>query len=229
MYDLPVSSGDGRLFDPALLFRMRFQPCRVDIKYGQTGWSLPDEAVLPDTGVAISGQNKFATMRLGWSDTGLFVHAQVKGKKQLPWCRESRLEDSDGLHLWLDTRNARDVHRATRFCHRFVFAPLGRGAKSDQPFAGWAPINRARENSKPPPDKLLMATSKLQPGGYDISGSLHWQALTGFDRDDFPCLGFYIAIVDRELGWQSLGLSPPMPVVDDPSLWHELLLEDPKK
>ena len=30
------------------------------------------------------------------------------------------------------------------------------------------------------------------------------------------------AVIDRELGWQSLGLSPPLPVVEDPSLWLEL-------
>ncbi len=43
----------------------------------------------------------------------------MTGKRQTLWCRESVLESSDGLHLWIDTRNSRDVHRATRFCHRW--------------------------------------------------------------------------------------------------------------
>lgn len=217
-----MSNGGERLFDPALLFRMQLRPVKTDLKFGQQGWQLPPEAELPSTGSSISGQGQFATLKLAVSDTGLFMSASVTGKKQLPWCRESRIEESDGLHVWIDTRNSRDVHRATRYCHRFIFAPLGRGPKSEHPFCGWAPINRARDHSRPPPEKLLHVQAKLKPGGYDLHAAIHWQALTGFDRNDFPVLGFYAAVIDRELGWQSLGLSPPLPVVEDPSLWLEL-------
>lgn len=219
-----MTNASERLFDPALLFRMQLRPVKSTLKFGQQDWQLPPEAELPPLGASVSGQNQFAQLRLAASDTGLWISAHVTGKRQLPWCRESRIEDSDGLHLWLDTRNSRDVHRATRYCHRFVFAPLGRGARSEQPFAGWAPINRARENSRPPADKLLAVRSKVSTTGYELHASLHWQALTGFDRADFPVIGFYVAVVDRELGWQSLGLSPPLPVDEDPSLWYELNL-----
>ncbi len=91
-------------------------------------------------------------MRLAVGTDALFIQLDVQGKKQLPWCRESRLEDSDGLHLWIDTRNSRDVHRATKYCYRLGMFAMGRGPKADVPFAGWAPINRARDNSQPPPD-----------------------------------------------------------------------------
>ncbi|MGN6133243.1 MAG: hypothetical protein ACTHOU_02040 [Aureliella sp.] len=221
-----MSNADERLFDPALLFRMQLRPVRTDLKFGQQGWLLPDEAELPSLGASISGQANFATLKLAVSESGLFMSASVRGKRQLPWCRESRIEDSDGLHVWIDTRHAGEVHRATRFCHRFIFAPMGRGPKSEQPFAGWAPINRARENSRPPSEKLLAVSSKVSQTGYDLSAALHWQALTGFDRNDFPVLGFYAAVIDRELGWQSLGLGPPHPVMEDPSLWCELSLAD---
>jgi hypothetical protein len=219
-----VSNAGERLFDPALLFRLQLRPISTQLKFGQQGWQLPAEAELPSIGTSISGQNNFATLKLAVSESGLFMSASVSGKRQLPWCRESRLEDSDGLHVWIDTRNSRDVHRATRFCHRFVFAPMGRGPKSEQPFAGWAPINRARDNSRPPPEKLLYAHAKVSQTGYELSAAVHWQALSGFDRADFPVLGFYAAVIDRELGWQSLGLGPPLPVVEDPSLWCELAL-----
>ena len=220
------NNANERLFDPALLFRLQLRPVKTQLKFGQQSWHLPDEAELPGIGSSISGQNHFATIKVAVSDSGLFMTASVKGKRQLPWCRESRLEDSDGMHVWIDTRNARDVHRATRYCHRFVFAPLGRGPKSEQAFASWAPINRARENSKPPEDKLLYAHSKVTQSGYELNAACHWRALSGFDRADFPVLGFYVAVVDRELGWQSLGLSPPLPVDEDPSLWCELALPD---
>ena len=221
-----MSNADERLFDPALLFRLQLRPIKTPLKFGQQGWQLPDEAELPSIGTSVSGQGNFAAMKLAVSDSGLFMSASIKGKRQLPWCRESRIEDSDGLHVWIDTRNSRDVHRATRFCHRFIFAPMGRGPRSEQPFAGWAPINRARENSRPPPEKLLYCQAKVSQTGYELGAALHWQALTGFDRNDFPVLGFYAAVIDRELGWQSLGLGPPLPVMEDPSLWCELALSE---
>ena len=218
------SNASDRLFDPALLFRFQLRAVATQLKFGQQGWQLPAEAELPSLGTSISGQNSFATMKLAVSESGLFMSVSVKGKRQYPWCRESRLEDSDGLHMWIDTRNSREVHRATRYCHRFVFAPMGRGAKNEQPFASWAPINRARENSKPPEDKLLYVHSKVAASGYELNAACQWRALSGFDRADFPVLGFYVAVIDRELGWQSLGLGPPLPVDEDPSLWCELAL-----
>lgn len=213
-----------RLFDPALLFRVQLQPLRTQLKFGTIGWKLPDEAVLPNLGQSVSGQRQGAEFRLAISDSGLFLSTQVTGKRQLPWCRESRVEDSDGLHVWIDTRNSRDVHRATRFCHRFVFAPLGRGAKSERPFASWAPINRARENSHPPSEKLLGVAARVTATEYELQAAIAWQALTGYDPADFPVMGFFAAVVDRELGWQTIGLSPPYPVAEDPSLWLELSL-----
>lgn len=219
-----MNSASERLFDPALLFRLQLHPVTVPTPFGQRDWQLPPEAELPNTGAGLSGQKSFATLKLAVSDTGLFLSVAVTGKRQLPWCRESRLEDSDGLHLLIDTRNSRDVHRATRYCHRFVFSPMGRGPKSEQPFSGWAPINRARENSRPPAEKLLFTQANVAQNGYEMWAALHWQALSGFDRADFPVLGFYAIVLDRELGWQTLGLGPPLLVLEDPSLWCELAL-----
>lgn len=213
-----------QLFDPALLFRMQIRPVHTQLKYGATGWRLPEEAELPRLGQSISGQNEFAKFRLAVSDTALFVSAYVTGKRQSVWGHHTLLEGSDGLHLWVDTRNARDVHRATRYCHQLVFAPMGRGAKNQQPCAGWVPINRARENSKPPAEKFLALEAIIHPNGYEVHAAVAWKGLTGFDRNDFPVLGFYIAVQDRELGWQSLGLAPPYPVAEDPSIWMELNL-----
>ncbi len=101
------------IFDPALLFRVQLRPVRSQLKFGALNWSLPDEAELPALGTAVSGQNSFARFRLAVSDTGLFVSAHVTGKRQSLWCREAALDSSDGLHVWIDTRNSREVHRAT--------------------------------------------------------------------------------------------------------------------
>ena len=50
------------------------------------------------------------------------------------------------------------------------------------------------------------------------------EALTGFDPQEHPRLGFTYAVVDRELGEQTLGVGSPMPYQEDPSLWATLEL-----
>ena len=215
------------VFDPALLFRLQLQPVKTQLKFGAATWRLPDEAELPPLGPSISGQNAFAKFRLAVSSSALFMSAYVTGKRKTLWCRDSVLESSDGLHLWFDTRNSRDVHRATRFCQHLVFAPQGRGAKYLQPAAGWVPINRAKENSQPPAESKLSIQAEVRSDGYEVHAAVAWNGLTGFDRNDFPVIGFYAAIYDRELGWQSLGLAPPYPVMEDPSTWLELNLQMP--
>ena len=90
----------------------------------------------------------FADVRAAWNRTGLSLSVRVAGKKQTPWCRAARAEDSDGLHLWIDTRDTHNIHRASRYCHRFVFLPAGDGPQFQRPVAVWLPINRAKDNPK---------------------------------------------------------------------------------
>ncbi len=210
------------LLDPTLLIRIKLKAITIDRKFGLRPETLPDEAILPSLSAELAGQPKFAQLRVGVGSNALFFQLDVQGKKQLPWCRESRLEDSDGLHVWIDTRNSREIHRATKYCYRLGFFPMGRGPKADQPFAGWAPINRARDNSAPPPDDLFAIRSVLQSDRYRLVAAVHFDALAGLDLQDFPVIGFYYGIQDRELGWQSLALQPTLPVAEDPSLWGQL-------
>jgi len=165
---------------------------------------------------------------------------RVQGKRQPPWCRESRPEDSDSFQVWIDTRDVHNVHRAGRFCHRFVFLPTGGGGKGGQaPFAGkkkgacppfspamaeWLPINRAREQPHPIPAGLLKARCRHCADGYLLEALIPAEALTGFDPAEHPRLGFAYAIVDRELGQQTFGVGSPMPYQEDPSLWATLEL-----
>lgn len=218
------STKETPLIDPSLLVRVKLKAFQVDRPFTDRPEALPDEAIVPCLSTELTGDEKFAQVRLAVGPNALFFQADVQGKKQLPWCRESRLEDSDGLHVWIDTRNSPEIHRATRFCHRYGFSPMGRGPKADLPFVGWAPINRARENPPPPPDDHMAIRSRLSEGRYRLVAALHFNALTGLDLQDFPTVGFYFAVLDRELGWQSLALQSDLPVMDNPSLWAQLQL-----
>lgn len=210
--------------DPSLLVRLRLKAHRLDRTFSDRPEALPDEAILPCLSAELAGQPKFAQVRLAVGKDAIFFQTDVQGKQKLPWCRESRLEDSDGLHVWFDTRNSREIHRATKYCHRFGFAPMGRGPKADLPFVGWAPINRARENPPPPPEDQMAIRARISEGRYRLIAAVHFNALTGLDLGDFPTVGFYFAVADRELGWQSLALQPDLPVSENPSLWAQLTL-----
>lgn len=213
------------LIDPSMLVRVRLRAHKMDRAFTDRPEALPDEAIVPCLSTELAGNPKFAQVRVAVGSNALFFQADVQGKIQLPWCRESRLEDSDGLHVWIDTRNSREIHRATKFCHRFGFSPMGRGPKADLPFVGWAPINRARESPSPPPDDQMAIRARVSAGRYRLVGALHFDALAGLDVADFPTVGFYFAVADRELGWQSLALQPDLPVMDNPSLWAQLQLD----
>jgi len=173
----------------------------------------------------LEGEPAVVELCAAWSEAGLAFAVEVNGKKQPPWCRSSRPEDSDGIQIWIDTRDVRNVHRAGRFCHRFFFMPAGGGPRLDQPAAQWLPIHRAREHPKAIPADALKVLGGRRAGGYTLEMLIPAEALTGFDPQEHPRLGFTYAVLDRELGEHTLAAGSPMPYPEDPSLWATLELE----
>jgi hypothetical protein len=93
------------------------------------------------------------------------------------------------------------------------------------------PINRAREQAKEAPGHALRVRGEKRIDGYLMQAHVSAEALTGYDPDDHPRLGFTYAVIDRELGWQTLSLGPEFPFQEDPSLWGEmeLVASSPRK
>lgn len=203
-------------------FLFRFSaPCLYrDPLWTNTGAPLDEKHRL--IGLAeLDGQAAWADVRAAWSEAGLAFSIHVHGKSQPPWCRASRPEDSDGLQLWIDTRDVHNVHRASRFCHRFVFLPTGTG---EEAMAETLPIHRARELPNPVRGGLLRASYEIRRDGYNMLVLIPVEALTGFDPAEHPRLGFTYAVLDRELGEQTFSVGSPMPYREDPSLWATLEL-----
>ena len=140
------------LLAPRYLFRFSIPVFRNEL-VGTTQLELEESYRLMDLAQLDAEtqyqESRFADVRMAWSSAGLAFHVVVTGKKQLPWCRESRLEDSDGIQVWIDTRATHNIHRATKFCHRFALLPLGGGRQAEGPLADQLLINRARENARP--------------------------------------------------------------------------------
>jgi hypothetical protein len=215
------------LIDPSFLFRFEIalpkQAGAWTNHWTDKGLKLPTSCRLPSFG-ALGDRPVFADVRMAWCDAGIALDVRVNGKRQLPWCRDSRLEDSDGFHLWLDTRCSPGIHRAIQYCHRFLWMPSGGGPKRDRPVAALIPIHRARSHPRQVAPGELKVAAHPRHDGYELCGFVPSGALTGFDPGEQPRLGIYYAVVDRELGWQTLALGPEYPVMEDPSLWGQAVL-----
>jgi hypothetical protein len=214
--------------DASLLPPRQFFSFSADVKRGEglesaKGFHLDEAYALPALG-ELDGRPTLAEVRMAWSPAGLAWQVTVDGKSQLPWCRDSRLEDSDGLQVWVDTRATLNVHRASRFCHRFIYLPRGGGSAGDQPLADQQLINRARENARPARPRELTARAKVSGSGYTLWAFSPAAALGGYDPAQQPRLGFTYALLDRERGLQTFSTGPEFPYEEDPSCWAELRL-----
>ncbi len=247
--DLQAAASANRLIAPRFLFRFS-----VDVHRREPLWPvrgvkfegpLLDESYRLIAPGQLDGERTFADVRMGWSLEGLVWTVRVDGKGQHPWCRESRPTESDGLQVWVDTRATRDVHRATRFCHRFAFLPCGGGRGAAEPVAEQLLIHRARENARPVRPRELQiragmtdkgisdkgTTGKKGTGGgkgtgkgYELAAYVPATALAGFEPASQPRLGFTLAVLDRELGLQTFAMGAEFPYEEDPSCWAEVEL-----
>jgi hypothetical protein len=166
----------------------------------------------------------FADVRLGWNELGLGVQVVVKGKEQLPQGDAARPRQSDGLTLWLDTRDARTSHRASRYCHQFHFLPTGGGPDHDEPVFAQTKIHRALQDAPFCSANDISFRAGTVSTGYRLEAFLPAAVLTGFDLEQNRRLGFYYAVRDAELGEQVLSVGADFPYWEDPSLWSVLEL-----
>jgi hypothetical protein len=212
-----------RLLPPRFLFRFS-APCLYhDPIWSAGGVQLDAKYRLPDFG-ELDGARPFADVRVGWSETGLAFYVEVAGKRRPPWCREARPDESDGLRVWIDTRDTHNIHRASRFCHQFIFLPAGSGRNLASPYGEPYLINRARENPKPVKPEVLKLRSEKRVDGYLLEAHVPGAALTGWDPAEHKRLGFTYAVADQELGEQTFSCGREFPYRDDPSVWGTLEL-----
>lgn len=182
---------------------------------------LPESARLENFS-RLGGTTNFADVRLAWNEFGLGVQLSVAGKHKPPEGHARRPLVADGLALWIDTRDARTSHRASRFCHQFYLLPAGNGDDQDEPAFVPAKINRALQDAPLCSAKDVKFRCFNRKGGYRLDAFLPAAVLTGFDPEQFPRLGVYYHVRDLELGEQFLGVNADFPFADDPSLWEPL-------
>lgn len=177
-----------------------------------------------DNLAAMDGLKNFADVCLAWNELGLGLQVEVKGKQEAVQGDAAKVRNSDGVTLWLDTRDARTSHRATRYCHQFHFLPTGGGSEHDEPIFSQSKINRALADAPHAPPGSVPFRFTFRRGGYLLEAFLPAGVLTGFDPGENPRLGFFYSIRDGELGEQILSIGAEFPFWEDPSLWSVLEL-----
>jgi hypothetical protein len=187
---------------------------------------LPEDCRLNNF-AALDGRRDFADVRLAWNEGGLALQVEVRGKQEAPAGDPARPRQSDGVTLWLDTRDSRTSHRASRYCHQFHFLAAGGGPDRDEPVFVQTKIHRATQDAPPAPAVAVAFHCRHVGGGYRLEAYLGAAALHGFDPEQNPRLGVFYAVHDREQGEQTLGVSGDFPFAEDPSLWSVLELVRP--
>ncbi|MCI0680823.1 MAG: hypothetical protein L0Y71_01855 [Gemmataceae bacterium] len=182
------------------------------------------EACRIDNFAAMDDRTNFADVRLAWNELGLGVQVEVRGKQKPPEGDASRPRSTDGVTLWLDLRDARASHRASRYCHQFHLLASGGGPDRDEPAFAQSKINRALEDAPFASANSVVLRVATNVKGYMLEAFLPAAALHGYDPEQHSRLGFFYAVRDEELGEQTLSVGPEFPFWEDPSLWSVLEL-----
>jgi hypothetical protein len=178
---------------------------------------VPDFASLDDAPT-------FGDLRLAWNERGIAISVEVTGKRQPLACDPRAPDLSDGLQVWIDTRNTQSIHRASRFCHHFCLLPRGGGRDQSEPLGVQLPIARAKEPTPLADAKEIRLSATVEKTGYLLEAWLPARVLHGYDPESQARLGFYYDLRDSELGEQTLSVGPEFPFAFDPSLWATLEL-----
>ena len=186
---------------------------------------LPESCRLP-LAPRLEGEATWAEVRAAWNPSGLAFQVEVTGKVS-PIRHDPFMADaSDGLQLWVDTRDTRDVHRATRFCHRYSASLVpDRTKKSLGVQFEQRPIHRALADAPLAPPTAIRSRAEKSRNGWRLELFLGAAALHGFDPETNRRLGLAIQVTDPDRGDQFLTVGRDFPIGEDPSLWATLTLE----
>ncbi len=169
--------------------------------------------------VELEGQPPFADVYWAWNEQHLCFAFDVPQRSGPPACDLEHWWKKDGVRICIDTRDTRDVKRATRFCHFFYVLPTGGGARGDRPVVGTHRLSRAKE----PPPKIDLArvqvAATVTRRSYALEVAIPGECLAGWDPAEHPRIGVFYKIKDTQHGAQHLTVDDELGWNADPSTW----------
>lgn len=190
------------------------QPSGVDAAIDK--W--PRECLAPALGT-LEGKQPFADVYWAWNEDYFLIACEVIRRTAPPRCDPKAWWKLDGLRVLIDTRDARDVKRATRFCHFFYALPVGGGKAGRAPIVGVHGVSRAKEN---PPDidvQQIQVATQISRQRYALELAIPAGCLHGWSPLEHPRIGVYYKIRDTCHGDQQLCASDELGWNSDPSIW----------
>jgi hypothetical protein len=185
---------------------------------------LPTECALPDL-ASLDGRPSWASVRVGWCSAGLGIAILADGfSSKLPG--PVAPEKFADIHLWIDTRDTRNVSRATRFCHHFSAGLSLRGdRKALDHEVSQKLIARAVADAPLCAAERITSRAAIDRSGWMLEIFLPAAVLHGFDPDTNRRLGFAYQVSDHQREDQFLGVGRDFPLGENPSLWATLELK----
>ena len=169
----------------------------------------------------LAGPPGWLDVRSAWNDGGIGFAFEATG----PAGPTARTAELAAVQLWVDTRDTRTIHRATRFCHRFQVALLPAGGRNLIASIAAKPIPRAMADPKVDAEKVR-AWAERTDAGWRLELFFPADALAGFDPEANRRLGLAYQVNDAARGEAYSGVGREFPVGEDPSLWATLVLND---
>jgi hypothetical protein len=186
---------------------------------------LPATCAVPDLS-SLEGRVAWASVRLAWNPRGLGIAILADAPASKAARSADRPEGFADVNLWIDTRDTRNVSRATRFCHRFTaHLTLGRDCASLDVDVSQRAIARAVADAPISSPDVLSMHAELSRAGWLLELFLPARALHGFDPETNRRLGFAYQVSDHEREDQFLGVGRDFPLGENPSLWATLELQ----
>ena len=173
----------------------------------------------------LNGVAPFAKIHVGWNTEGLAISINVDGKPEPPMGKSGDVLRSDCVQVWIDTRPAGNVHRATEYCHSFVCFPVD-ALKDGQATAAVQLIAQQRSQRQDSDTNLFELRTHVAKTGYELEVWIPGSQLHGYrEINELGRLGFYCVVHDSHLGEQQLIVGEDFPTSYDPSTWLQLELK----
>jgi hypothetical protein len=174
---------------------------------------------------SLNQQPGFATVAAGWHPDGLGLVFCVSGNPQACAGSSTDVKHSDCALIWIDTRPAGNVQRATEYCHHFACLPSD-GQAAGGPAVVVQPIAQQRiQRIDSNPEKMTCRTHSKKDG-YELEVWIPGSQLYGFrEISELGRLGFYCVVQDTHLGDQPLSVGDDFPTSYNPSTWIQLELQ----
>jgi hypothetical protein len=139
--------------------------------------------LLPDTS-ALTHEDAFADVALGWNEEGLEIYARINQ----PFQKSSypQLERGDSLEVCVDTRNIKTSGYNTRFCHHFFCL----AEHNDSRQCGEITKFRTEDTHELCNPNDLKALATFKKSYYILQFFIPSHCLFGYDPEQVNMLGF---------------------------------------